>query len=51
VPAWGAPLIGAVTVIAIANGALGARRLRERGVFLRIRFWIALRRWDGRIPG
>ena len=46
-PAWCAPLLGALTVIAIANGALGVRRLRERGVFLRIRFWIELRRWDG----
>jgi hypothetical protein len=49
-PAWCAPLIPAATVILAANGALGVRRIRERGVLVRLRFRVALRRWDGRIP-
>jgi len=36
-------------VIAVANGALAVRRLRERGLFVTLRFRLALRRWDGRI--
>jgi hypothetical protein len=48
-PPWFAPLVCAATVILVANGALGVRRLRERGLFVRLRFRLALRRWDGRI--
>jgi len=49
-PAWCAPLILAGSVILAANGALGLRRLRERGLLATLRFRVALRRWDGRIP-
>ena len=48
-PAWFPPLMSAATVILVANGALGVRRLSERGLFVTLRFRLALRGWDGRI--
>ena len=48
-PAWLPPLLCATVVILVANGALVVRRLRARGLFVRLRFRLALRRWDGRV--